>query len=124
MADLQLERLSYLHPPFLFTGVDYFDPVTVKQVCRTRSLSGHNKRYVCSFICLTFRAIHLELCEDMSADSFIMAMRRFISRHEYPLKIMSDNGTNIDGASNKLKKCLKELKQKTSKNELLTDNIE
>ena len=60
----------------------------------------------------------------MSADSFIMAMRRFISRHEYPLKIMSDNGTNIDGASNKLKKCLKELNQKTSKNELLTDNIE
>ena len=36
----------------------------------------------------------------------------------YPLKIMSDNGTNIVGANNELKKCLKELNQRASKNEL------
>ena len=124
MADLPQERLSYLQPPFSFTGVDYFGPVTVKQVYRTRSLSRHNKRYVCLFTCLTFRAIHLELCEDMSTDSFIMALRRFISRRGCPLKIMSDNGTNIVGANNELKKCLKGLSQKTMKNELLTHNIE
>ena len=123
MADLPQERLSYLQPPFSFTGVDYFGPVTVKQVYRTRSLSRHNKRYVCLFTCLTFRAIHLELCEDMSTDSFIMALRRFISRRGCPLKIMSDNGTNIVGANNELKKCLKGLSQKTMKNELLTHNI-
>ena len=79
MADLPPERLSYLQPPFSLTGVDYFGPVTVKRDYRTRSLSGHNKRYVCLFACLSFRAIHLELCEDMSTDSFIMALRRFIS---------------------------------------------
>ena len=62
MADLPPERLSYLQPAFWFTGVDYFGPVTVKGSYRTRSLSGHNKRYVCFFTCLTFRAIHLELC--------------------------------------------------------------
>ena len=90
MADLPLERLSYLQPPFSYTGIDYFGPVTVKWGYRTRSLSGHHKRYVCLFTCLTFHAIHLELCEDMSTDSFIMALRRFISRHGYPLKIMSD----------------------------------
>ena len=122
MADLPPERLSYLQPSFSFTGVDYFGPVTVKRGCRTRSLSGHNKRYVCLFTCLTFRAIHLELCEDMSTDSFIMAMHRFISRRGYPLKIMTDNGTNIIGANNELKKCLKELNHKTIKNELLTNS--
>ena len=51
-------------------------------------------------------------------------MRGFISRFGYPLKIMSDNDTNIVGANNELKKCLKELNQKTIKNELLTHNIE
>ena len=68
-------------PQISFTGVDYFGPVTVKRGYRTRSLSGHNKRYVCLFTCLTFRAIHLELREDMSTDSFIMALRRSISRN-------------------------------------------
>ena len=37
---------------------------------------------------------------------------------------MSDNGTNIVGTNYELKKCLKELNQKTIKNELLTHNIE
>ena len=37
---------------------------------------------------------------------------------------MSDDGTNIVGANNELKKCLKELNQKAIKNELLTHNIE
>ena len=124
MADLPPERLSYLQPPFSFTGVDYFGPVTVKRGSRTRSLSGHYKRYVCLFTCLTFPAIHLELCENMSTYSFIMTLRRFISRRGYQVKIMSDNGTNIVAASNELKKYLKELNQKTIKNELLTHNIE
>ena len=48
-ADLTLERLSYLQPPFSFTDIDYFGPVTVKRDYRTRSLSGHNKRYICLF---------------------------------------------------------------------------
>ena len=74
IADLPPGRLSYLQPAFSFTGVDYFGPVTVKRGYRTRSLSGHNIRYVCLFTCLTFRAIHLELREDMSTDSFIMAL--------------------------------------------------
>ena len=60
----------------------------------------------------------------MPTDSFITALRRFISRRGYPLKIMSDNGTYIVGANNELKKCLKELNQRTIKNELLTHNIE
>ena len=124
MVYLPPEHLSYLQPLFSFTGVDYFGPVTVKRGYRTRSLSGHNKRYVCFFTCLTFHAIHLELCEDMSTDSFITALRRFISRRGYPLKIMSYNGTNIVGAKNEFKKCLKELNQKTIKNELLTHSIE
>ena len=76
MTDLSLEHLPYLQPPFSFTGVDYFGSVTVKPGYRTRSLSGHSKRYVCLFTCLTFRAIHLELCEDMSTDSASFRYKR------------------------------------------------
>ena len=60
ITDLPQERLSYLQPPFSFTSVDYFGSVTVKRGYRTRSFSGHNKRYVCLFTYLTFRAIYLE----------------------------------------------------------------
>ena len=37
---------------------------------------------------------------------------------------MRDNGTNIVGANNELKKCLKELNEKAIKNKLLTHNTE
>ncbi|KAK3103582.1 hypothetical protein FSP39_020334 [Pinctada imbricata] len=53
--------------------------------------------------CLTTRAVHLEVVEEMSSSSFINALRRFTSLRG-PVKLFrSDRGTNFVGATDDLK---------------------
>ena len=59
--------------------------------------------------CLTTHAIHIELAGDLSSDSFLLALRRFISRRGYVKVMQSDNGTNFVGAYNELNLCIKQL---------------
>ena len=40
---------------------------------------------------------HIEVAESLEADSFINALRRFISRRGMLKVIISDNGTNLSG---------------------------
>ena len=44
------------------------------------------------------RAVHLEVAHNLTADSLLQALRRFISRRGKPQQIYSDNGTNFVGA--------------------------
>lgn len=55
-----------------------------------------------NFICLTIKAVHLEIVSDLTNDQFIAALNRFISRRGYPNSIQSDDGTNFVGANNSL----------------------
>ena len=52
--------------------------------------------------CLTTRAVHLEMCQDQSADAFINTLRRFFTRRAQPDKIVSDNGTKFAAAEKEL----------------------
>ena len=101
MADLPESRLQSNSPPFSHIGVDYFGPFFVKQG------RSKTKRYGCIFSSLTTRAVHIEVAADLSTDSFINALRRFISRRGHPQKIWSDNGTNFVGAERVLSEALK-----------------
>ena len=40
---------------------------------------------------MVVRAVHLELVKDMSAETFLFALRRFIGRGGKPARILSDN---------------------------------
>ena len=95
MSELSIERLSVVDQPFAHTGVDYFWPLLVKLDKKTRANQAVAKRYGAIFTCLSSRALHIELAGGLSTDSFILALRRFISRRGYPKSIMSDNGTNF-----------------------------
>lgn len=64
------------------------------------------KVYGCLFTCLSTRACHLELVEDLSTDHFITALKKFIARRGRPQRIYSDNGSNFFGADNELWKCI------------------
>ncbi|CAF1104794.1 unnamed protein product [Didymodactylos carnosus] len=65
--------------PFTFTGLDYLGPLYIKENGRTTT----KKVWICLFTCLSTRAIHLELVDDMSADQFLLCLRRFIARRVY-----------------------------------------
>jgi len=102
MASIPSERTEVV-PPFTYCGVDMFGPFNVKQ---KRSVV---KRYCALFTCLNSRAVHIEVCNDLSTDSFILALRRFMGRRGNVRIMRSDNGTNFVGAKNELDKSFKEL---------------
>ena len=122
MGELPFERIAYMEPQFSRTGVDYFGPLLIKRGKRTRSNCGTAERYGALFTYLTTRAVHVELAGDLSTDSFILALRRFISRRGHPKTIISDNGSNFVGAEREITKCLKDQEKicnELSKNEIV-----
>lgn len=97
MADLSEERVIPDLPPFTNVGVDYFvDVVDVRRGCSIV------KRYGVVFICMTSRAVHLEVAYSLDTDSCINALRRFICRRGQVAHLRSDNGTNFVGANREL----------------------
>ena len=54
--------------------------------------------------CLTTRAVHLEMCVDLSCDATMNALQRFFSRRGYPAQLVSDRGTNFTAAEKELQK--------------------
>ena len=85
---------------FLSTGIDFAGPFLVKFDGHRRS--PKTKAYVCLFICLASRFIHLELFEDLSINHFMAALRRFTNRRGLPSNIYTDNGSNLIGAHSEL----------------------
>lgn len=55
-------------------------------------------------VCLSTRAVHLEVAVNLSFQGFISAFRRFISRRGKCIELFSDNGTNFRGSFSELKK--------------------
>ena len=124
MSKLPNDRLSVVKKPFSKVGVDYFGPLMVKLAKRTQSNQAFAKRYGVLFTCLITWAVHLEIAGDMSPDSFILALRRFISRQGPIDIILSDNGTNFVDAERELRNGFKELDQTLISSELNRYRIE
>ena len=90
-------------------GVDYAGPFLVKYgAVRKRATV---KSYVCVFVCLAIKAVHLELVSDLTAEAFIGALRRFTARRGSPTLIWSDNGRNFVGAKRELSEIYEFLEQ-------------
>ena len=82
-------------------GVDYAGPVYTKYgYVRKPTIV---KSYICLFVSLSVKAVHVEMVSDMTSDSFVSALTRFIARRGKPKAIWSDHGTNFVGANNDLK---------------------
>ena len=89
------ERVKFVRP-FSSVGIDYTGTITVLD---PESVDDNpSKVYVCLFTCTTSRAIHLELCRDLTTAEFLCAFRRFAARFGIPSVVFSDNGTNFRGA--------------------------
>ncbi|XP_055614826.1 uncharacterized protein LOC129761144 [Toxorhynchites rutilus septentrionalis] len=110
---------------FACTGVDYCGPIYLKPIHRR---TAARKSYICVFVCLSTKAVHLELVSDLSTAAFLMALDRFVGRHTSPQHIYSDNGTNFVGAKNALHEIYTMLQSGTEvdriSNHLAEDNIQ
>ena len=60
------------------------------------------KTYACLFVGLTTKAIHIELCADLSTKELLAALRRFCARSGTPSHLYSDNGINFQSAKHKI----------------------
>ena len=84
LGQLPLERITATSV-FNKVGVDYAGPFLVKYgAVRKRATV---KSYVCVFVCLAIRAVHLELVSDLTAEAFLAALRRFTAHRGYPALI-------------------------------------
>lgn len=62
------------------------------------------KGYIAVFVCMIYKAVHLELVSSMDADSFIAALTRFVNLRAGNVQHMySDNGTNFVKADRELR---------------------
>ena len=102
MANLPEDRIEDA-PPFTFSGMDCFGPFLIKE--RRKEL----KCYGLLFTCMTSRAVHIEMLDDISTDAFINALRCFIAIRGRVQVLRSDQGTNFLGARNEFEKGMKEL---------------
>ncbi|GFT57732.1 integrase catalytic domain-containing protein [Trichonephila clavipes] len=100
MGDLPKERIT---PDKVFnsTGIDLCGPFFIKNKYQRKG--PEIKVYVCIFICLVTKAIHLEIISDLTSQALNAALKRFISRRGKCHKIFSDNGTNMLGANRDIK---------------------
>jgi hypothetical protein len=103
MGQLPGERVTPTRP-FTNSGVDYAGPFHIKQGGQRCKIT--TKGYVALFICLSTKAIHLELVPDLSTEAYIAALRRFIARRGLCNNIYSYNGTNFVGAEKELKRIM------------------
>lgn len=122
MGNLPKSRITPC-PPFFSTGIDYAGPVWIKD----KKSRGFKliKCYLCLFICLSTKAIHIEAVTELTSEAFIAVLRRFTSRRGCPRNIYSDNGSNFIGAAKELNCLFEFLKKWDGKisNDLASDAI-
>jgi hypothetical protein len=99
MGNLPACRLQPCRP-FIKSGVDYAGPFIIKEgVYKRKRLL---KAYIALFVCMTTKAVHIELVSDLTTDAFLATLKRFIARRGIVTDLFSDNGTNFVGANNEL----------------------
>lgn len=122
MGDLPNVRVNRGARAFVHTGVDYAGPLLV----RIASGRGHkaHKAYIALFICMTVKAVHIELVNDYSTATFIAAYHRFIARRDLLNSLHSDNGTNFHGADQELREAyFKAIRDPEFLSQLATDMV-
>ncbi|XP_023247545.1 uncharacterized protein LOC111643638 [Copidosoma floridanum] len=103
MAPLPASRVT---PSRAFgrTGVDYAGPFSVL-TSKGRGIRT-TKGYIAVFVCMTTKAVHLELVGDLSAANFLGALTRFTGRRGRPSELWSVNATCFRRADLELREAL------------------
>lgn len=100
MAPLPEFRLKPA-PIFHTTAVDLFGPINVVDTVKRRTST---KVWGVLFCCTVTTAVHLEVTENYSTESFMQALKRFMNLRNTPSVMISDPGTQLMSAATKLGK--------------------
>ncbi|GFW38227.1 uncharacterized protein TNCV_3839551 [Trichonephila clavipes] len=79
---------------FSAVGIDFGGPLYTKD---------ENKHYIVLFTCAITRALHLELVNNLTTETFLLALRRIISRRGLRSKILTDNAKTFKKSELELK---------------------
>ena len=102
MGNLPAPRVNKPSKPFQCSGVDYAGPY---EILKSKGRGSKTyKGYICVFVCMSTKAVHLELVSGYSCQDFIDAFIRFTSVRGYCSALYSDQGTTFVGADNELKR--------------------
>ncbi|XP_063837161.1 uncharacterized protein LOC135086305 [Ostrinia nubilalis] len=88
--------------PFLRSGVDFAGPIQIRTT-RGRGYKSY-KGYICLFVCMATKAVHVEAVSELTSHGFLQAFKRFVARRGPCSDIWSDNGTNFVGAAAEIQK--------------------
>ncbi|XP_028178737.1 uncharacterized protein LOC114366158 isoform X2 [Ostrinia furnacalis] len=105
MGNLPAQRITPGYP-FMSVGLDYAGPFYILN--RKGRGSRVIKCYLCLFVCMRYKCIHLEAVSDLSKDAFLMTLRRFIARRGKPAEVFSDKGRNFVASYKEISQFLKE----------------
>ena len=98
-------------------SVDYAGPLTLKIGAIRRPT--YCKAYAAIFVCLATESCHIELVSDLTAEAFLAALRRFVSRRGKPTQIWSDNASCFHRANKDLKELSRLIEEQATQESII-----
>lgn len=114
MGNLPRERVEVSHQ-FLNVRLVFAGPFGIKI-----SRKKNTKAYLCVFVCMATKALHLEIVSDLSTVAILNTLKRFIARRGKAQNIFSDNETNFQGTDNLLQRFIETLKTEDTVHDFLS----
>lgn len=114
MGNLPADRVTQAEC-FLRTGLDFAGPFNIRKQrgrtphidrCTKQPVITTLKAWVVIFICLSTRAVHIDVLLGLTIEEFLSAFERFTMRKGRCVKLISDNGTTFVGADKELARVL------------------
>lgn len=114
MGDLPADRVRQ-SSCFSTTGVDFAGPFVIRRQkgrppvidrCSKEPTCPTVKAWIVIFVCLSTRAVHIDVMLGLTIEEFLDAFERFTMRKGQCNKLFSDNGTTFVGADKELARVL------------------
>lgn len=115
MGELPIDRVRQARP-FHNSGIDYCGPFTIKTGTKRSKITS--KAYLAVFVCFATKAIHVEIVSDLTTESFMNTLKRFIARRGHVGNLYSDNATTFVGANRELRELYEFLNSKKTANSI------
>lgn len=90
-------------PPFTYCGIGCFGLFYMKEARKGL------KKYGLLFTCMCSQAVHIEMLDDLTSDTFINALHAFIAIRGNVRQLRYDQFTNFVGAKGEFMNAMKDL---------------